>query len=56
MPEKLNKAEAWFVGPSLLKLHEKHWLEQPTLSLKLDGLEIRVKIKATVAQTHKIRL
>ena len=57
LPEQLNKAEAWFVSPSFLKLHKKHWPEQPTLSLKLDGLEIRTKLNATLAQdTHNLAL
>ena len=57
MPEQLNKAEAWFVGPPFLKLPEKHWPEQPTLSPKLDGLEIRTRTNATLAQgTHNSAL
>ena len=57
MLEQLNKAKAWFVGPPFLKLPEKHWPEQPTLSPKLDGLEIRTRTNATLAQnTHNSAL
>ena len=57
LPKQLTKPKRVLLVPPFLKLPEKHWPEEPTLSPKLDGLEIRNRTNAALAQdTHNSAL